>query len=70
MTLDEHRRRRVMGWREFCAHVGIAKRTMSNIRDGRPLRMATIRRVSAALGVDPMDVAEFRAAITGRGGRP
>lgn len=43
----------------------VSHQTMVSAESGKPLRLATIRKIADALGVAPMDVAEFAKIIGG-----
>ena len=67
MTLREWRTRRAIGTAELAGLAGVTKPTIIAIEHGRvhAIKHRTIRRQSAALGVEPGDVAEFRRALSG-----
>ena len=62
--LREVRAQRVLTIRALAAHAGVATRTVVEVEAGRVVpRFATVRKLSEALGVEPGEVDEFRAAI-------
>lgn len=64
LTLEQHRRWRMMTQRDLAKAAKCGQQTIVSIeRGGRSTRFDTMRRISAALGVEPRDVAEFRRAI-------
>jgi transcriptional regulator with XRE-family HTH domain len=67
MKLVEVRRSRLLSMRELAAKSGVSLKTISDIELGRTNpALSTIRKLSDALGVDPMEVNEFRDAIRGK----
>jgi transcriptional regulator with XRE-family HTH domain len=63
------RAERLLSLRELAQLAGVALGTIYLIEGGRTTpRLAVIRRLSAALAVDPRTVIEFRRAIRARGG--
>ena len=63
-TLKETRLRRVLSQRELAKRAGVVQRTIVEAEAGRQVpRPATMRKLAAALGVDVLDIDEFRAAI-------
>ena len=63
-TLRETRIRKLLSLRELAKRAGVAQRTIVEAEAGRQVpRPATMRKLAAALGVDPLEVDEFRAAI-------
>jgi transcriptional regulator with XRE-family HTH domain len=67
MTLREWRARCALGMAELAALAGVTKPTIIAIEHGRvrAIKHRTIRRLAAALKVEPWDVAEFRRALSG-----
>ncbi len=63
-TLRELRLARALSQRDLAAEAGVTQKTVLNLELGRkePL-LQTIRKLSAALGVEPAEVDEFRRAI-------
>ena len=63
-TLREVRLRQVLSQRALARRAGVAQRTIVEAELGRQVpRLATMRKLCEALGVDPMEVDEFRAAV-------
>ena len=63
-TLRELRLRRFLGQRELARRAGVAQRTSVEAELGRQVpRLGTMRKLATALGVDPLEVDEFRAAV-------
>jgi len=66
-TLKRVRTARLLTVRGLAAAAGVSTHTVHEVETGkRPPRFATIKRLSAALEVDPSEVAEFRAVIFGQ----
>jgi DNA-binding Xre family transcriptional regulator len=67
MTLRQWRDRRALGTAELAALARVSKVTVIAIEHGRviAIKHRTIRRLAAALDVEPADVAEFRRALSG-----
>jgi len=67
MTLRQWRDRRALGTAELAAIAGVSKVTVLAIEHGRvtAIKRRTMRRLAAALEVEPADVAEFRRALSG-----
>ena len=66
MKLVEIRRVRLMTTRELSQKAGVSRQTIIDIENGRGHpALSTIRKLSEALEVDPMEVNEFRDAIRG-----
>ena len=65
MTLRQWRDRRTLGTAELAAIAGVSKVTVIAIEHGRvtAIKRRTMRRLAAALEVEPADVAEFRRAL-------
>ncbi len=65
-TLRETRLRRFWSQRELAKRAGVAQRTVVEAEMVRQVpRLATMRKLAEALGVDPMEVDMFRAAVEG-----
>ncbi len=65
-TLKRARTERLMTVRALATAAGVSTHTVHEVETGkRPPRFGTIKRLSAALGVDPAEVAEFRAVLFG-----
>jgi len=63
-TLRELRADRLLTIRELAQQAGVAPSSIYLIETRRATpRMATMRRIASALGVDPETVAEFQQAI-------
>ncbi len=63
-TLREARIRRLWSIRDLAERAGVATRTIVQIEAGRIVpRYATMRKLAAALEVEPAEVAEFAAAM-------
>lgn len=62
-TLRQHRRERAWSLRELEKRAGVAHQTMVSAESGKPLRLATIRKIADALDIEPMEIAEFAAII-------
>lgn len=66
MTLREARAARLLTVRGLAEKAGVAPSTVFLIESGRSMpRFTAIRKLSAALDVDPSEIDEFRAAIEG-----
>ena len=64
MKLREARARRLLTAQELAKQAGMSDSTHYHIeRGGWSPSLKTVRKLSAVLGVDPMDVEEFKAAI-------
>lgn len=64
IPLRELRMVRGLSGDALAAAAGVSNKTVSDIELGkRPPRLATMRRIGAALGVELTEVEEFRAAI-------
>ena len=67
-TLRELRARRMHTVRSLSRAAGVAPKTISDIEAGSIVpQFGTMRKLAAALGVEPAAVAEFAAAIEARG---
>ena len=63
-TLRELRTRQVLTIRDLAAKAGVATGTIVRIEAGEPApRFVTMRKIAAALGVEPGEIAEFAQAI-------
>jgi len=68
MKLSEARRRQLFSVRRLAEVAGVAPATIYHIEHGRTTpSFRAIRDVSAALGMDPLDIDEFAAVIEGTG---
>ena len=68
VTLKEARAARLMTMRDLAAKAGVASSTVYLIEHGRSVpQFAVIRKLAAALEVDPAEIEEFAAAIGERG---
>ncbi len=67
MTLREWRAHRALAMADLVEATGVAKSTIVAIEHGRvkALKRKTMRRLADALGVEPMQVTEFRRALAG-----
>jgi len=64
LSLKEWRRRRLFTVRSLAAAAGVSSLTVVQLGTGKRMpRPGTIRALSAALGVAPEQVLEFRAAM-------
>jgi DNA-binding XRE family transcriptional regulator len=70
LNLRGWRNRRALSMDDLGELAGVAKSTIVAIELGRvtALKRVTMRKLAAALGVEPMDVAEFRRALMGPDG--
>ncbi len=63
-TLREFRTRQVLTIRDLAAKAGVATGTIVRIEAGEPApRFVTMRKIAAALGVEPGEIQEFAQAI-------
>jgi DNA-binding XRE family transcriptional regulator len=63
-ALREVRIRRLLSLRELAKRAEVAQRTIVEAEAGRQVpQLRTMRKLAEALGVDPMEVDEFRAAV-------
>ncbi len=68
LSLREVRRRQLLSREDLAERSGVCVTTILTIEHGRRVpRFGTIRRLATALGIDPMQVAEFHLAIAGSG---
>ena len=66
-TLRELRSRRLLSIRDLADQAGVASGTIVRIEAGEPLpRFVTMRKIAAALGVEPGEIEEFARAIQAR----
>lgn len=66
--LREWRIDRVLSYRQLAALSGVTAKTLVDIEHGKRLaHYETIRKISAALNVEPRDVTEFAEALEERG---
>jgi DNA-binding XRE family transcriptional regulator len=67
-TVRGLRARRMHTIRSLSAAAGVAQKTIVDIEAGRLTpQFGTMRKIAAALGVEPTEVAEFVTAIEARG---
>ena len=67
-TLKEARARRLLSVRGLAERAGVSPTTVYYAENGRRMPgFRAIRVISAALEMDPLDIAEFRAVIEGTG---
>ena len=63
-TLDQWRRARLLTLRELAAKAGLSYRTLSYVQNGKQTPgFDTIRRLAAALGVEPEQIADCRVVM-------
>ncbi len=63
-TVRELRLRQLWSQRELARRAGVAEGTIVNIETGQRLpRLLTMRRIAESLGVDWVEIDEFRQAI-------
>ncbi len=63
-TLREARVARLLSQRDLAAQAGVALKTIVDAELGRVSpRLATMRRIAEALGVEPVEIEEFRVSI-------
>ena len=61
------RRRRLLTQRALAKKAGVTQATLVALERGRATpRIQTMAKIAAALGVDPMEIAEFNRAIGGQ----
>jgi transcriptional regulator with XRE-family HTH domain len=66
MKLATARRMRFWSIRELANRAGVSPRTLNTIELGRTTpSLSTIKKLSEALGVDPLEIDEFRNVIIG-----
>ena len=71
MTFRQARARSVLSVRELAARAGVAPATVYQIEHGRTRpHYRSIRMLSEAMGVDPMQIAEFARVIEEGGESP
>ena len=66
-TLKQHRLRKVWTVRDLAREAGVSQQSVVNGEAGRPLRLATMRKMANALGVGVWDVEEFAATLRAMG---
>jgi transcriptional regulator with XRE-family HTH domain len=65
-TLRQARTTRLLTVRGLADTAGVSTQTVHEVETGkRSPRFGTIKRLSAALGVEPVEVVEFRAVLFG-----
>lgn len=63
-SIGELRRERLQTIRELADRAGVSTRTVLRIEHGvQTPQLGTIKKLATALGMDPRDVREFRAAM-------
>ena len=63
-TLRELRIRKFLSVRDLARRAEVAQRTVTETEAGRRVpQPATMRKIAAALDVDPMEIDEFREAV-------
>ncbi len=62
-TLRQIRRERALSIRELEKRAGVAHQTMVSAEAGKRLHLSTMRKIADALGVEPVEIAEFAAII-------
>jgi transcriptional regulator with XRE-family HTH domain len=66
MPLKQARAARMLTIRGLAQEAGVSTQTVHEVESGkRSPRFGTIKRLSAALGVDPAEVVEFRTVLFG-----
>ena len=70
MSLRQHRLRQMLSIRELAGRADVTPATIVNIEKGRhlPPRISTVRKLSQALGVDPLLIREFVSVVRENGG--
>jgi transcriptional regulator with XRE-family HTH domain len=64
MTLREARLRKLLSQRALATKARVAQRTIVEAEAGRQVpRLETMRRLAAALEIDPLEITEFRQGI-------
>ena len=67
-TLREWRVQRLLSIDALASKAGVSNKTIVQIENSRQLpTFRTMQRISAALGVEPGEIAEFAAALAERG---
>lgn len=65
--LREVRVRRLWSQRELASRADVTQKTIVDLERGRTEpRLQTMRKLAAALGVEPLEIDEFRQAIEGK----
>lgn len=54
--LRSWRQRKALTLRELAAHAGVAFTTIHRIESGKPAELRTLRKLAAALGIEPADL--------------
>jgi transcriptional regulator with XRE-family HTH domain len=67
-TLRQQRLRRVWTIRDLAREAGVSQQSVVNGEAGKPLRIATMRKMANALDVDVWDIDEFAATLEAMGG--
>ena len=66
-TLREWRAEKLLSVRDLAAQAAVSTKTISQIEHGRGVpTFGTMRKISTALGVEPIEIREFRIAIIKR----
>ena len=66
VPLSVLRRRRLLTQRALAQKAGITQATLVSLELGKATpRIQTMQKIATALGVDPMEIAEFNRAIEG-----
>ena len=66
-TLKQHRLRKVWTVRDLSKEAGVSQQSVVNGEAGKPVRLATMRKMADALGVSVWDVEEFAATLRAMG---
>lgn len=62
-TLKQHRLKKPWTLRDLAREAGVSQQSIVNAEAGKPLRIATMKKMAAALGADVWDVEEFAAIL-------
>jgi transcriptional regulator with XRE-family HTH domain len=66
-SLRELRLRKSLSQRDLAREAGVTQKTVVDIEHGRvEPQPKTMRKIAAALGVDPLEIDEFRKAIAAK----
>lgn len=66
LSVRQHRRQRLWTIRELASQAGVATQTIVGIEHGTTApQLGTMKKIAAALDVDPKEITEFAAAIQG-----
>jgi DNA-binding XRE family transcriptional regulator len=65
-TLRQHRRESALSIRNLAEKAGVSHQTVVSGEAGKPLRLVSMRRIAEALGIRPMEVAEFADVLRSR----